>query len=113
MAFPIVSVPESIEIRLRAKFRNLESLINCDGTSASVQFGNNKVSVYVDYIHLTEMERTMFMEENIEYLIEQTQVIKNDVRSNMINISEFNHPVKRINMGFQRKRMFSWKYKKF
>ena len=103
MAFPIVSVPESIEIRLRAKFRNLESLINCDGTSASVQFGNNKVSVYVDYIHLTEMERTMFMEENIEYLIEQTQVIKNDVRSNMINISEFNHPVKELIWVFREK----------
>ena len=28
------------------KFRKLESLINCDGSTASVEFGNNQINVF-------------------------------------------------------------------
>ena len=100
MALPIVSLDRTVEVVLDFRLRGLSEVINCDGTTSSVSEVSPDITVYADYIFLDDDERKMFLDSDQEYLIEQVQQLGGCGKFNdfnkIIDISDFNHPVKEL-----------------
>ena len=97
LALPIIAL-QYHEISVKVKIRDLESLINTDGSNVSVAGNLKEFSLYSDYILLDSSERRRFAQISHQYLIEQVQYLGLQSLSDGINAIDlnFNHPVKEI-----------------
>lgn len=91
-ALPILAL-QYHDVKLNFTFRNLDFLINTDGT-----LGNNteapSVKLYTEYIFLDVEERKMFANNKHEYLIEQVQ--HKNINFSKINEIKFNFQIKEL-----------------
>ena len=92
-ALPLLAL-QYHDVKLEFIFRDIRHLINTSGTIGNTPANSPSVKLFVDYIFLDAPERKMFAEKSHEYLIEQLQYKKENLKkSNDIN---FNHPVKEL-----------------
>lgn len=82
-----------------------------DANIAGLDEAEKKANVYGNYIYLDKDERETFTKRNMDLIITQVQTFKTEMNTvvnnlvdqggyNVIDISQFNHPVKSIFWGF-------------
>lgn len=94
LALPIIALQHH-EIKFNFTFRKMSALFN---SNANTEYNSNisaKVSLFIDFIYLDEIERKKFAKEKHQYLIEQLQRIGPETLSTKHNLN-FNHPVKEV-----------------
>jgi len=92
LALPLIAL-QYHEVKLKIKTRNINHLVNTDGTLTSGTVAP-LVQLWADYIYLDTDERRRFAQVSHEYLIEQLQRETNSASSSQkLN---FNHPVKEL-----------------
>ena len=92
LALPLIAL-QYHEVKLKIKTRNINHLVNTDGTLTS---GTSAplVQLWADYIYLDTDERRRYAQVSHEYLIEQLQREQHGASKNQ-NLN-FNHPVKEL-----------------
>jgi hypothetical protein len=93
LALPLIALQYS-NLVLEFKFRNLNYLINCNGTGAN-QTLTPSVKLYGDLIYLDSEEKKRFAQKPHEYLIEQVQFNGKETLSTKHQLN-YNHYVKEI-----------------
>ena len=92
LALPLIAL-QYHEVKLKIKTRNVNHLVNTDGTLTSGTVAPS-VQLWADYIYLDTDERRRFAQVSHEYLIEQLQREQHGAsKSQKLN---FNHPVKEL-----------------
>tara|TARA_B110000259_G_C13977871_1_gene387432 strand:+ start:60 stop:1334 length:1275 start_codon:yes stop_codon:yes gene_type:complete len=93
LALPLVAL-QFHDVKLQFVFRDLDNLINTDGSNVGTNTTPPNTKLFVDFIFLDVDERKKFAQNSHEYLIEQVQFNKTSL--NKRNEIKFNHTVKEI-----------------
>ena len=93
-SLPLLALEHS-ELKLIAKFRNINSIINTDSTAPVTITGNSTIKLYGEYIYLDIELRRLFTQLSHTYVIEQLQFQEKNISNKNIKIN-FSHPVKNL-----------------
>ena len=94
MSIPLVAL-DNVNLKLLAKFRDINSLINTDSTTAVTITGNSTIKLFAEYIYLDTELRRKFAQTKHTYVIEQLQYQERNVSKKNIQIN-FNSPIKNL-----------------
>jgi len=95
LALPLIAL-QYHEVKLKFQWLGLHDGSDPSGTSVP-STAQPRVDVLCDYIYLDTDERRRFAQVSHEYLIEQVQTQKEDIKSGKNNVLlNFNHPVKEL-----------------
>jgi hypothetical protein len=95
------------EVKLRLELNDMNSLLMGDSPQINGSLFDNDLTLWVDYIYLDTDERRRFAQVSHEYLIEQVQMKKQNIKNLSTtknhNIKlNFNHPVKELMWAFSK-----------
>jgi len=102
-ALPLLAL-ESNEIKINITFKKLEELIKSDISNFEPVKSNISCYILANYIHLDKNEKHFFLNNKLEYLIEQTQTLTNieiDSKNHIKIPLNFSHPIKSIHWVIQ------------
>jgi hypothetical protein len=99
LALPLIAL-QYHEVRIIVKLRTAADLVSKESTHTGANAADvpvlDSLRMYVDYVYLDQVERTLFAKNSHEYLIEQLQHTGPESTNDNNHRLNFNHPVKEL-----------------